>query len=417
MNLNERLSKLGISIPEIMIPVNTVKPEYWSVIACDQFTSEKQYWEETQHIVGDHPSTLNLILPECYLNEGSIDQKVKKIYSAMKESISSGILRPLPRGIIFVERSTPFVGQRRGLVLALDLEKYDFSKKSTSLARPTEGTIQERLPSRIAVRRNAPLDLSHTILLIDDPDDVVMITASNHAEKETLYDFDLIQRGGHLTGRLVLDLENLTQAIESIARNTDFLFAVGDGNHSLASAKKIWEEKKSAGAPVDHPTRFALVEVVNIHDEGLHFHPIHRLLYNADTGRLITFLKDRLSLSESRINRFGQDFVTIMIISENKEMTFTLNNTTMEKLTIELIQEALNSYIDTHPEIDIDYIHGEKSLRELADKSGTVGILLPNPDKKTFFSRISQVGPYPGKSFSIGEAVEKRYYMESRLLD
>lgn len=407
MTTAERLRRLGIVIPEIMVPGAGMQPEYWSVIACDQFTSEHAYWTESRRIVGEEPSTLDMIIPECYLEDGDLEQRTEKAHRSMEEILARGILRTLPPGFVLVERSTPFTSRRRGLVLALDLEAYDYTGRQTSLVRPSEGTIRNRLPSRMAVRRGASLDLPHILLLIDDPGDIVMETASA-AAKELVYDFDLMQGGGHLTGHLVENIAPLARAFESLVSETNLLFAVGDGNHSLAAAKEVWREKQAEGAGGDHPARFALLEVVNIHDAGLHFHPIHRVLFGVDENDFISFMERELSGGS------GTEIITIA--AKNRERRLTVN-TPQDRLAVEVIQELLEAYLAGCPNAAIDYIHGAGTVRELTGTEGRAGVLLPELGKKDFFRRITGVGPYPRKSFSIGEAVEKRYYLESRRLD
>ncbi len=253
-NNAERLGRMGINIPEIMLPGEGVEWEKWAVIACDQFSSEKPYWEETRRIAGSAPSTLNIIIPECYLEDTDREQRGKNVQSAMKEYAAGNVLRTLEPGFIFIDRSTPEVPSRKGLVLAVDLEAYDFASASSSLIRPTEGTITSRLPPRMQVRREALLDLPHILILIDDPEDRVMRAAAR-AASEKLYDFSLMQEGGHIRGHFISEdaLDDLTGAFEHLRSSSDLLFAVGDGNHSLATAREIWKEKKAAGALEDHP--------------------------------------------------------------------------------------------------------------------------------------------------------------------
>ena len=413
MNPTERLRKLGIAVPSILVPGAGTAPETWSVIACDQFSSDRAYWEETRRIVGNDPSTLDLIIPECYLEDGDREQRADAANAAMAEILERGVLNRLDPGFVLVDRSTLFAPRRRGLVLAIDLEAYDFSEGSVSAIRPTEGTIRDRLPPRMAVRRGASLDLPHVLLLIDDPEDTVMKAASAAAGAK-IYDFDLMQKGGHVSGRHVAEQEMaaLADAFEGLVSSSGLLFAVGDGNHSLASAKEIWKEKKAAGASGDHPARFALVEVENIHDDGLHFHPIHRVLFGADAADTAGFLRRRLGAEEGRGGADGVGLV--MPDGSDTVLSFGIP---AGRLAVEPLQEALDAYLTEHPEVYIDYIHGEDSVRELVGASkDRVGLVLPELDKTVFFKRISEVGPYPRKTFSIGEAVEKRYYLEARKL-
>jgi hypothetical protein len=416
MTPHGRLAELGIAVPELLVPGEKTAPEKWAVIACDQFSSERSYWEKTASLVGTAPSTLNLIIPECYLEDGNREERAEKANAAMAQVMDNGVLEKLEPGFMLVDRSTPFVSRRRGLVLAVDLESYDFSEGSESRIRPTEGTIRDRLPPRMAVRRDALLDLPHILILIDDPENLVMSAAEAAADAadRTVYDFDLLQGGGHITGRFVPEegMDNLAGAFETLAARSDLLFAVGDGNHSLASAREIWREKKTAGAPPDHPARFALVEVENIHDPGLPFHPIHRVIFNVNPENLRAYLGKSLDAEtvEAPGGMLGIVFPDGSVLRWNIEVS-------AGRLAVEPLQDALDAYLKDHPDAEIDYIHGEDSVKDLVSAAGNrLGIILPDLDKSTFFRRITEVGPYPRKTFSIGEAVEKRYYLEAREL-
>ena len=421
MTSSGRLEKLGISVPEILIPGFSTVPEKWAVIACDQFSSERSYWEETRRLVGNAPSTLNLIIPECYLEERDRDQRADNTNSAMVVVMETAALRQLESGFVLVNRSTPHVPRRMGLVMAIDLEAYDFSEGSTSPIRPTEGTIRDRLPPRMAVRRGALLDLPHILILIDDPDNLVMSAADAAADAaaETLYDFDLMMGGGHINGKRVPgdSMDELAEAFETLAGRSDLLFAVGDGNHSLATAREIWLEKKAGGAPSDHPARYALVEVENIHDSGLPFHPIHRVMFDIDVEQLKIYLEQSLGAEVPDGSGVRASGKMITIISPDRSEATWRIEVPNGRLAVEPLQEALDVYLNDHPEAGIDYIHGDDSVRELVNgSSGRLGVILPDLDKGTFFHRITEIGPYPRKTFSIGEAVEKRYYLEARQL-
>jgi len=417
--LSERLSSLGIEFPEILIPGEGIDFEKWAVIACDQFSSEPSYWAETRRLVGDAPSTLNLFVPECNLKDDDLDEQIDKARMAMLSLIRSAALRKLDPGFVLVNRSTPHAARRSGLVLAVDLEAYDFSDDSRSLIRPTEGVILKRLPPRMAVRRMAPLDLPHIIMLIDDPNDLVMSAARMAAKVagKRIYDFDLMQNGGHVSGFHIKegDAEPLVSALEKIVNGSGLLFAVGDGNHSLASAREIWLEKKAASPP-NHPMRWALVEVENIYDPGLVFHPIHRMVFGARNDRLKAYLREQLGavkmpkaeglLSSDELKILGSDGA-----SERWKIRISAG-----QLGVEPLQRALDSYVEIHPEACLDYIHGEDSVHKLAASVSEqrLGIVLPGIEKSAFFRRIADVGVFPRKTFSIGEAIEKRYYLEAR---
>jgi len=421
LTLSERLSDLGIRFPEILIPGEGISFEKWAVIACDQFSSDPSYWVETRGLVGDAPSTLNLFVPECNLEDDDLDEQIDRTQSAMLNLIQSAALKTLAPGFVLVDRSTPYVPRRLGLVLAVDLEVYDFSEDSRSLIRPTEGTILKRLPPRMAVRRMAPLELPHVIMLMNDPNDLVMnaarMTVRDAGKK--VYDFDLMQNGGHVSGFHVeeKEAEPLVSAFEKLLGSSGLLFAVGDGNHSLASAREIWLEKK-ASVPPNHPMRYAMVEVENIYEPGLIFHPIHRVMFGVQDKRFEANLRERLGAvrlpsTEARLSSDELEILGPSGVAERWKIRVPTG-----QLVVESLQEALESYQKLHPEIHLDYIHGENSVRELVASGSDrrFGIVLPEIEKNAFFRRIVDVGIFPRKTFSIGEAKEKRYYLEARRL-
>lgn len=423
MSLVDRFNKIGIGIPQIMLPSEHVSLEDWTVIACDQFSSDSGYWDKARSIIKDSPSTLDLIIPECYLEDGDWEERSVQANRKMEDFVQSGVLRSMQPGFVLVERRTPCTPCRYGLMISIDLESYDFSEGCKSLIRPTEGTIHDRLPPRMNIRRGAILDLPHILLLYNDPQQRVMEAAKRLAQigeegsamqdqqgKNLLYDFELMQQGGHLRGYFLEEdgLEALAEAFESLMRDTDILFAVGDGNHSLAAAKKIWEEKKAAGVPGNHPSRYALVEVENIHDAGVLFHPIHRVLFEVDAQHFISAMKEELVDSSSKD--------TITVITEGKEELLPIR-VASNQLLVEPLQEFIDDYMRKQGKVNIDFIHGDAELRKLVEGfNSRVGILLPDINKSSFFSRIIKVGPYPRKTFSIGEALEKRHYCEARSL-
>ncbi len=430
--------QVGVQIPTTYLPVKEINPAKWAVIACDQFTSQPEYWEKVAELVGESPSTLHLTLPEVLLGTPQEQERVHTINSRMQQYLTDGLLSPVDR-IIYVERSVD--GKtRRGLMLALDLEKYDFSRGSQSLIRATEGTILDRLPPRIRIRKDAPLELPHILVLIDDPKDRVIGTISGKkAELPVIYDFDLMMDSGHLTGRLIDDdsLENdVIHNLELLSRpdvfypkykvnpdNGILLFAVGDGNHSLATAKSIWEElKPSVG--MDHPARYALVEIENIHDEGLAFEPIHRVLFNTKLdvkqalydhfGGNLTFEKvnsqDELIKSVKKeatgSHRFG-------LITAN-ELLLGLIDHPIANLAVGSLQPILDRYIKEGNASSIDYVHGDEAVFTLGRQAGNAGIYLPAMPKDELFRTVLLDGALPRKTFSMGEAHEKRFYMEAR---
>lgn len=432
------IPNIGVQIPTTFLPVKEIDPAKWAVIACDQFTSEPEYWEDVARIVGDAPSTLHLILPEVYLGTTEEQQRVQTTNARMRQYLSDGLLTPQDR-IIYVERSVD--GKtRRGLMLALDLEKYDFSVGSQSLIRATEGTILDRLPPRIRIRKDAPLELPHILVLIDDPKDrVIGSVAEKKDQLPIIYDFDLMKNSGHLCGRLVDDdgLEDrVIQFLEMLARPDIFypkykvnhekgvlLFAMGDGNHSLATAKSIWEQlKPSVG--MDHPARYALVEIENIHDHGLEFEPIHRVLFNT-----------KFELKQALIDQFGSDLsfevmptreelITKVKTGDKTAQLFGLIREDqlllgriekpLSNLAVGSIQPVLDRYLKEGHASSIDYVHGDEAVFSLACQPGNAGIYLPAMPKNELFRTVLLDGALPRKTFSMGEAHEKRFYMEAR---
>lgn len=430
--------KIGIQIPEILLPRRDVDLHKWAVIACDQFTSEPEYWERVSDTVGDAPSTYHLILPEAWLTRPDKSERIQFSQAKMCEYLDSGLLEP-HKGFVLVERTVGDAIQT-GLIVALDLETYDFNKGSQSLIRATEGTILDRLPPRMQVRRGAPLELPHILVLYDDPDFSILKPLLE--QKDALpvaYDFDLMEGSGHITGHFIIDPETLSSVIDHIAALLDedkyqarygkvdqshpLLFAVGDGNHSLATAKSIWEETKPTAGP-NHPARFALVELVNLHDPSLKFEPIHRVMFDVGDGFgfLVTkhfepdyeiqsvpdffAMKAMVLAAESGKQRFG------MITNAGYrvvELTAPKSN-----LSVGSLQEFLDGYLKKNPETEIDYVHGDDVLQKLSQEPGNVGFYLPPIKKDNFFKSVILDGSLPRKTFSMGHAKDKRFYLEAR---
>jgi len=418
----ERLALLGVKVPEILLPAEDADFSKWSVIACDQFTSEKDYWERCRKEVGQAPSTLNLILPECYLSSCNPEEETLKINETMK-SYRKEVLSSRGEGMIFVERSTPWVKKRKGLMLALDLDAYEFHQGTESLIRPTEATVVDRLPARIAVRRKAELDLPHILVIMDDPEDLVM-KAAEKAAGDKVYDFELMEKGGHISGSWIQEetgLSALADAFEELNRKNPFLFAIGDGNHSLASAKEIWRDMKASGIK-DHPARYALVELENIHDPGLVFEPIHRILFGIDQDKLQKDMQGSLNprtetlSSLDEMKKAVESEPNVLGSYDGKEFTLYRLDLPESKLPAESFHEFLDPWTESNPCKEVDYIHGDEAFRELSSAQGNIGFYLPAIDKNRFFDLVDKKGSLPRKTFSIGEAQEKRYYLESRSL-
>jgi hypothetical protein len=429
---------LGIQIPQVYLPKPGTDLTKWAVIACDQFTSQPEYWNEVERIVGDAPSTLNLTFPEVYLEQPGGEERIKNIQSTMRKYMDEGVLQPHD-GIVFVERTVD--GKtRKGIILALDLEAYDYNKGSSSLIRATEGTIVDRLPPRIKIRQGATVELPHILVLIDDPDRTVIEPVSAAKSKlEKLYDFDLMLDSGHLTGYAVNDeFENkVIDALRRLANPETFaakygidksqpvlLFAMGDGNHSLATAKAIWEKMKPQ-VGMDHPARYALVEIENVHDEGLDFEPIHRVLFG---------LKKDLFAELAKY--FGENF-SYRSVASAEEMVKAVDAASGEKQAIGLvgggwkfgvieiahpssnlpvgtIQPFLDSFLKNDGAEKVDYVHGEDVTVKLGSQADNAGFYLPGMNKSDLFKTVILDGALPRKTFSMGEAHEKRFYMEAR---
>ncbi len=402
---------------ELLLPNPAVDRTAWACVACDQYTSQPRYWQEAETLVGDKPSTLRLILPEIYLDQA--ETRIPAIHQTMRAYLQSGVVTPAVRqGFILVERSTGS-GARLGLVTLLDLETYDYRKGSQKPVRATEGTILERIPPRLAIRRGAPMELSHVLLLFDDQTySVVDPLFEKRAALEKLYDFPLMMGGGHLVGYAVTDpadIESVQAALASLQSRSDMLFAVGDGNHSLAAAKAYWDEIKqtlSPGEQASHPARFAMVEIENIHDDALVFEPIHRVLYGFDGDDLLPELENYAVQKGWSLSACG-DAHCITVVYEGKEVQLSIAGS-QEPLAVGTLQTFLDEWMQGKPGLKLDYVHGEEAARTLARAEKTVAFLLPAMHKSELFPAVKALGALPRKTFSMGEAHEKRYYMEAR---
>ncbi|MBR0032357.1 MAG: DUF1015 domain-containing protein [Treponema sp.] len=430
-------SKFGVQIPQILLPKN-IDLKTWSVIACDQYTQDEAYWKRAEKAAEGKPSTLNLIYPEVYLNEDDKDARIKKIQSTMTKYLSDGLFEETEQAV-YIERKTEYGRTRKGLVIAVDLEKYEWKPDSKAFIRATEATVPERIPPRMKIRNGAALELPHIMLLANDENDVLVGGAGKIAKKSSqIYDGELMQGAGKITGWGVKgeQAENaIESALETLAKNgTDadgntFLFAVGDGNHSLATAKAVWDEHKktiSDSEKETSPVRFALVEIVNIYDTGLTFEPIHRVIFNQDAETLINFVKDKLG---GEIKSFDSEKELVEFVSDSSAKgarygfiageKMCVIETKITDLAIAALQPVIDIYLDAHSKDkkkDIDYIHGTNDVLRLGKKPDALSILLPPIAKDSFFQTINGRGPLPRKSFSMGEASEKRFYVEARKL-
>ena len=391
----------------------------WACIACDQFTSEINYWEDAEKTVGSAPSALRLILPEIYLDSAEI--RIPRINSAMNEYLES-ILRVTKDAMFFVERVQSTGNVRRGIVGMIDLECYDYKEGSTSLVRATEGTVLERIPPRVAVRRGASIELPHVMLLIDDPEKTV-IEPLIDKDLETVYEFPLMLGGGSIKGKLLTkedqlrvsnDLEELVSD-ENIKKRygmplSPLLFAVGDGNHSLASAKAHYESIKSelGDKALDHPARYALAEVVNLHDDALEFEPIYRVMFGVDPDDVVHELDAYLR----SLNGDAEE-QSIRCINQKLDVTLTAKNP-VQQLTVGTLQSFIDEYLKSHKSASVDYIHGEDSVAFLTKAPDSIGFLFDGMSKDMLFKTVMLDGALPRKTFSMGHARDKRYYLEAR---
>lgn len=432
-----KLEKYGVNIPEILLPKN-VDLSSWSVIACDQFTQDEDYWNKAASIAQGKPSTLNLIFPEVFLGKGDDNIRINKIQTTMNEYLSSGVFAPAQKECMCIERKTSYGRTRKGLVVCVDLDSYEWKPGSKALIRATEATVPERIPPRMKIRNGASLELPHIMLLANDPDDILVGGALKLAKKNPpAYEGNLMQNSGSITGWALSESEaelHLEKALEQLkAAGTDsngdtFLFAVGDGNHSLATAKAVWEENKSR-LPSDSPVRYALVEIVNIYDEGLTFEPIHRVLFDFNGEEVLEQIQKNLggvildcendeSLQKAVSNKEEKGAVFGFIYIKNGATCRKILKTQIRELAIAALQPVLDDIMEENnaKKTQIDYIHGGDEVIELGKTIGNTGILLPPISKESFFATINGRGPLPRKSFSMGEASEKRFYVESRRL-
>lgn len=398
----------------------------WSTVACDQYTSQPEYWRNVESIVGESPSALKLMLPEMYLNTDNVSDRIHKINEAMQRSISKGIFREIPQSFVYVERTLKNGCVRRGLVGAVDLEAYDYTPGSGSLIRATEGTVPSRIPPRVAVREGAPLEMPHVMLLVDDPAFTVIEPFKKKKEAlEKLYDFELMKGGGHITGHRVRGtgvcaVENALAALSAplafrqkygIKDKPVLLFAVGDGNHSLATAKVCWEKIKAGLSPqsaATHPARYALVELVNIHDPSLEFEPIHRVVFDVNTADLLRSLFQFFPGTVEG-HRDGQ---YIGYACAGRSGGFTVTHPT-GGIAAGTLQNFLDDYLRKNGG-RVDYIHGTTVAVGLAAQPGDIAFLLPSVGKSELFRTVITDGVLPRKTFSMGEADDKRFYLECR---
>lgn len=393
----------------LFLPANILLPksgfEKWAVIACDQYTSEPDYWEKVKEYVGDSPSALNIVFPEVYLS-GDNSTKISEINANMKKYLDGGIFDTYENTFVYVKRTLADGKVRRGIVGLIDLENYSCEKNSRTLIRATEETVAERIPPRVEIRKDAPMELPHIMLLIDDPEKTVIEPLDNETAP-TLYDFDLMQKGGHIKGAAVngKTAEELQNRLSALAGEGDdrLLFAVGDGNHSLAAAKECYKLNKT------ETSRYALVEIVNIHDSSLDFEPIYRVLFGVKPEDVINGFVASLGGEYN-----GGDAQSFTCVYGDNQREISVKPSA--KLVVGTLQVYIDEFLKQNPQARVDYIHGEDSLRELANAPDTLGFLFCGMRKDELFAAVRQDGSLPRKTFSMGCADDKRFYLEGRRL-
>ena len=407
---------------DILIPKN-IDFKKWSVVACDQYTSEPKYWAEVEKNVGNAPSALHVVFPEIYLKDEP-EKRIENINKVMSEYLESGLFSELSSSLVLTQRTQRDKRVRTGIIGVVDLECYSFKKGEGTPIRATEGTVLERIPPRVKIRENAALELPHILLLIDDEKrTVIEPIADNKESLEKIYDFDLMMDSGHLTGYKISDTDAVFKALSELATKEVFkkkydtdsedvlLFAVGDGNHSLATAKTCWENLKPTLTDAEkenHPARFALVEVMNIHDAALEFEPIHRVVFGVEPEKMIeAFLK--FYPESSKTDNGGQH---IKYVYKDVEGDLYVKNSG-SNLAVGSLQSFIDTYLEEN-EAEVDYIHGEEVVRSLSEEDKNIGFLLPAMEKGELFPTIIKDGALPRKTFSMGEAWDKRFYMESK---
>ncbi|MBQ3224789.1 MAG: DUF1015 domain-containing protein [Oscillospiraceae bacterium] len=417
------MSKRVFAPGDVLLPKDGTDMTKWSVVACDQYTSEPEYWSSVSSFVGDAPSTLHLTFPEIYLEDGDGDARIERINSSMAEYIANGIFAEKVSKYIYVERTQRNGKIRRGLMGVVDLEEYDYMPGSQSKIRATEGTVLERIPPRVKIRKNAKLEIPHIMLLIDDAEKTVIEPLAG-AELPVAYDFTLMENSGSIRGYFVNADEEarIDKALAALADEAAFnkkynvsgkgvlQFAVGDGNHSLATAKECWRLVKETISPDEyetHPARFALCELVNLHDASLEFEAIHRVVFDIDTAKMRKALSEYYELSNSAEQKF------IMITADGTEEIGIANP--KSNLTVGSLQKFIDVYLKENGG-KVDYIHGEDVVKRLGAEPGNAGFILPVISKDSFFPTVICDGALPRKTFSMGDAWDKRFYLESRVI-
>ena len=397
-----------IIAPNILLPKQGTDLHKFAIVACDQFTSQPEYWQQLEQLVGESPSALHLIFPEAYLPLVDHDRYITKINHTIEQYLNFGILEHIGLGYILVERSTPETPKRLGLMLAIDLEQYSYEPGNQAPIRASEATIVARIPPRLKIREHALIEIPHVLLLLDDKaGQVIEYLYRKRSNFPLIYDFELNQNGGHLKGYHIKNTMLVEQLFDDLFTQSSLRFIVGDGNHSLATAKAHWDKikvKLSSEQRYDHPARYSLVEVMNIYDEGLTFEPIHRLVKNVEVD-FIPKLKARLSGAVLGHLYTQEHGLADLLLPRSSPHAY------------EIVQTFIDQYLLDHPHAEVDYIHGIPDLKEIVDRShNSVGIIMPALTKEDIFRYIEKGAVLPRKCFSMGHAHEKRYYLESKLI-
>jgi len=446
--MNSFPNKAGVAVPEILLPNKDVAMEKWAVVACDQYTSQPEYWDKAEEIVGESPSTLRIMLPEFYLEKPGEAERIEAINAAMDRYVKEGVLESAGTGLMLVKRRVDGK-ERLGLMIALDLECYDYSKGSKTLIRATEGTIVERIPPRLRIRKDAPLEMPHILVLIDDPEKTVIEPLVNEAkDANKRYDFELMQGGGHVEGYFITEEAPIKRAIAALEALADpdtckaaygegqppLLFAMGDGNHSFATAKASWENVKAGLSEAEretHPARYCLVELENVHDAGILFEPIHRVLFNLDTEKAFAWLEKKLAAdnggcekavfadageAEKAAQAAAGEGVHVLPFCAKGCFGFFKVSAPSAQLEVGTLQNALDAMLkdEAFKGASIDYIHGADVVYDLGTKESNMGFTLPPMHKSKLFPTVVFDGALPRKTFSMGEAHEKRFYLECK---
>lgn len=407
----------------ILLPKN-IDMTKWSVVACDQYTSEMDYWNEVEKIVGASPSTLRITLPEIFLEDSDVNERINKINDTMKEYLDEDLFYELKDSMIYLERTQADGRVREGLMGMVDLEDYSYEKGSQTLIRATEKTVIERIPPRLKVRENALLELPHIMILIDDEKKKIIEDLKNEVtDSDVVYDFDLMENGGHIKG-YKLNNDSMTKVEEGLEALCDkeyfekkynvkdkgiLLFAMGDGNHSLATAKANYENLKKTMTPdeyLNHPSRYALVELVNLHSEALEFEPIHRVIFDTDVNKLIEELYKYYDINEEGNGQYFE------LVTKDIDKKLYISNP-KSNIAVGSIQMFLDEYLKDNKG-KLDYIHGDETTKNMGIEENNVAILFEAMPKEELFRTVILDGALPRKTFSMGHSYDKRYYLEAR---